>query len=181
MVGAALRACPLSGIQIKGLKHMTTDRARLAGWIPAVYLDQRASVPLSFVLQLSEELAPSHISDRLGKCRVLHHMLDRQALDADHLVLADQTCREFVLIVPASIAYSGVDLGDLPPSLFPIATALLLFCMPFLGTRQLLCITCEVFGIVYFLALRGDHHRNQPQIDADPLRQDGEWRDLLFY
>src|SRR6266568_6015505 len=101
---------------------MTTNGARFRRGIPLVYFDQRAFIPCRFVLQLSEELAPSHISYGLGKCRVLHHILDRQALDADHLVLADQTCGEFVLIVPAFIAYSGVNLGDLPASLFPIAT-----------------------------------------------------------
>src|SRR5260370_20594864 len=52
--------------------------------------------------------------------------------------------------------------------------------MALLGAPQLLVVRGQVFGIVNFLTPRGAHQRSEPQIDTDPLRRDGQWRDLFF-
>src|SRR5215472_13764915 len=94
---------------------MTTGATRLAGRVPAINLDQAAPVPLGLVFQVPHELAPTHISDRLGKGGMLHHVLDCQALDHDRLVLTNEFRRKLVLISTTSIGYSGMDLGDTLP------------------------------------------------------------------
>src|SRR5260370_20997195 len=77
--------------------------------IEPIDLDQGPSIPLGFIFQLADELAPAHIADRFGERVVLDHILDCQALHADHLVFVDDACREFVLVVSPSIGDTSVD------------------------------------------------------------------------
>ena len=60
----------------------------------AVNLDQGASVPLGFVFQLTNELAPTHVTDRFRQAVVLDHVLDGQTLHANHLVFVNHACAE---------------------------------------------------------------------------------------
>src|SRR5438045_8980608 len=78
----------------------------------AINLDPSSSVPLGFVFQLSDELAPSHIADSFCECMVLDHVLDRQALDADHLVFVNNTGRKFVLVVMTLVVNASMHAGD---------------------------------------------------------------------
>ena len=50
---------------------MSTVGTALGGWIPLVNLDQSPPIPDRLVFQLSDELAPAHITDGLGKRMVL--------------------------------------------------------------------------------------------------------------
>ena len=64
---------------------MTATRARFTGRVEPINLDHGSPVPGRFVLQLPHELAPAHVGNRFGQGGVLHHVLDRQALDHDRL------------------------------------------------------------------------------------------------
>jgi hypothetical protein len=46
---------------------MLAGMTSLRRWVPLVDFDQGASVSPGFVLQLTDKLTPSHITDRLGK------------------------------------------------------------------------------------------------------------------
>ncbi len=87
---------------------MTTIKATFGGRIELVNLDKGTCIPLCFVLQLPDELTPTDVRDGFSQAMVFDHILDLQTLDADHLVFADQLCRELVLIVTASVAERNV-------------------------------------------------------------------------
>ena len=109
---------------------MPTVEAPLRGRVPAIDLDERASVPPGLVVQLAHELAPSHVADTLGERVVLAHVLDREALDAHHLVFADDAARELVLVVPSPVGNACMEAGDLEPRPGSVTAALLLFSEP---------------------------------------------------
>src|SRR5260370_9849975 len=91
-----------------------------AGGIPAIDFNEVSSVPPAFILQLADELAPSHITDRLGEAVIFDHILDRQTLHADHLVLANNACRKFVLVVSTTVMNTGMHTGNSAPCFLPI-------------------------------------------------------------
>src|SRR2546427_253136 len=105
---------------------MATARAGLTGRIPPINLDHRAPVPLRLVFELAHKFAPAHVGNHLGERGMGHHVLDREALDHDRLVLTDQASRKLVLMVSASIGYSGIDFGDSAPLFLAVLRALLL-------------------------------------------------------
>src|SRR5262245_14634910 len=84
-------------------------------WEKAVNLDQGPPVPLALVVQLTDERAPSHIRDRFCKLVVFDHVLDRQTLDAYHLVFANDACRKFVLVVTTLVIDTGMHAGYFEP------------------------------------------------------------------
>ena len=94
---------------------MTTVKAAFGGWVPLVDLDKATPVPTGFVFQLSDELTPSHITNRFCKLVVLYHILDLQTLDAYDLVLADDLCRELVLVVSSAVGNLLMETSNLAP------------------------------------------------------------------
>src|SRR5262245_53063846 len=90
---------------------MSATRARFAGWVPSINLDHRSAVPRRLVLELSDQFSPTYISNRTGEGWVLHHVLDREALDYDRLVLTNQVRRKLVLMMSSSIGDAGMDPG----------------------------------------------------------------------
>ena len=159
---------------------MLAGATRLTRRIPAINLDERASIPPGFVYQLAHELAPTHIADGFGERVVLDHVLDRKALDAHHLVFADDACRELVLVVPPPVGDAGMDTGHGLTSLCPVTAALLLFDEPTLGLRQFLLIPGKIPGIANGLAGREHDHRCKSQVEPDHRVHHGQRRNLLF-
>jgi hypothetical protein len=80
------------------------------------------------------------------------HLFDREALDADHLVVADDAGREVVLVVPSPVSDTGVETSDLLSGLGTVLAALLLFGKPTLSLRQFLLILDKIPGIANGLA-----------------------------
>src|SRR6266446_9617841 len=126
MEGVTLRTPPEPFIERKGLENMPTMGTAFRTGVPLVNLDQGAPIPLRFVLQLAHELAPAHIRDGLGEAVILEHVLDRETLDADHLVLVNDASREFVLIIPSPICYLGMVTRDLETCLGSVLASLFL-------------------------------------------------------
>ncbi len=91
---------------------MSTVKTAFGGGIPLVDLDQVASIPFCFVGQKGHKFRPSNITDRFCKAMILDHVLDLQTLHADRLVFTDQTCRELMQEVTASISNAGMDLRN---------------------------------------------------------------------
>src|SRR5579863_945208 len=159
---------------------MLTIEALLRGGAPAINLYEGASVPAGLVLQLAHELSPTHIADTLGEAVVLEHVLDRQALDAHHLVFADNARRELVLVVPPPISDPGVDSGYSEPRPGTVPTAPLLPGEPPLRLCQLPLVRGEIPGIAHGLSCREDHHRGQAQVKPDHRLHRRERRDIFF-
>ncbi len=160
---------------------MTTHRTSFAGGVPAINLDHAAPVPGSLVLQLAHKLAPADISNGFGQGGMLQHVLDRQALAADRLVLTDQSGGELVLVVSSAIGNARMDLGDFVPRLLTVLRAFFLASKPPVGLGQLLLVTGKRAGIVEGLAIGGDNHRLEPQVDPDLVGRLGQGGDFFFH
>ena len=146
---------------------MATARAGLTGRVPPINLDHRAPVPLRLVFELAHKFAPAHVGNRLGERGMGHHVLDREALDHDRLVLTDQASRKLVLMVSASIGYSGMDFSDSAPLFLAVLGALLLAGKFPLCSGQGFGVPRGVPGILEDLAVGGGHKRFQAQVNAD--------------
>ncbi len=72
---------------------MLASMTGLGRGIPAVNLDKSSSVPVGFVFQLADKLAPSYITDGLCQRVVLDHILDRQAHFSAHRSDRTGICR----------------------------------------------------------------------------------------
>jgi hypothetical protein len=149
--------------------------------IEPIDLDQGSSIPLGFIFQLADELAPAYIADRFGERVVLDHILDCQALHADHLVFVDDACREFVLVVSASIGDTSVDFSDFETSFVAVTARLLFPGVPSLSFCQLLLILGKIAWVANGLTRRKGYHRLDAQIEPDHLRGNGKRLDVLCY
>ena len=188
MEGLTLGTLPEPDIKRKGGKDMSTVRTALGRRIPLVNLDQGASVPLGFVLQLADKFTPTHIADGLGKGMVFEHVLDRETLDADCLEpclggrqRVNDASRELLLVVPTAIPDLGMNASHFETSLRPVLTAFLCACKSALGFCQLLFILAEELRIADVFPRREDHHRFQAKVKPNLLGQGRQRFDVFFY
>src|SRR6266568_2446777 len=87
---------------------MSTIKTAFGGWVPLVNLDEVASIPLGLVFELGHEFAPSCVRDSFSEGMIFDHVFDCKCLDTDRLVLTDQTCRELMQEVTATISDAGM-------------------------------------------------------------------------
>src|SRR6266568_3022986 len=160
---------------------MATVKTAFGRGIPLVNLDQVSSIPCCFVFQLGHKLRPTHITDGLGKTVVLDHVLDLQALDADRLVFTNQTGRELMQEVTASISNTGMDTSNLLTGFGSILAPLLFAGMSSLRFCQLLLIFLEELGVPHHLTSREDDERFQAQVSPYTLLTWFKRFDLFFY
>jgi hypothetical protein len=148
--------------------------------VPLINLDQGSSIPLGFVFELADKLAPSHIADRFCKAVVLDHVLDCQTLNADHLVFVNNAGRELVLVVTTTIIDAGMHTGDFETCFLSVLRSLLFLGMPTLGLCQPLRILCKEGGIANPLTGGEDDHRLESQIQTDYVGRWGQGLARLF-
>ena len=181
MEGLAFRTQPEPFIQRKRVKHMPTGVAPLRRWVPLINLDKGSAIPRCFVLKLAGELAPSHIRDGFSEGVVLDHILDRETLDADHLVLVNDASRELVLIIPTPISNLSVCFSYLEPCFRTILTAFFLLTEPSLSLSQFLLTLSEVPRIAHVFPIGSDDHALQAKVKPHLLLHYRQVLDILFY
>ncbi len=120
---AAGRASPRPGGQAQLGERELACRAGLGRGVPAAGHDQLAAGSLALVLQLAAELAPPAVADRPGQAPVADHVGDREVLDRDQVVAADQAGGGLVQEVAAGVGDLAVGPGDLGPCLGPVGRA----------------------------------------------------------
>src|SRR6266853_3304991 len=160
---------------------MSTVKAAFGRGIPLVDLDQVPAIPRCFVGQKGHKLTPPHVTDRFCQRVVFDHVLNRQRLDTDRLVFTNQTCRELVQEVTASLSNTGMDASNVLTSLGSILTPLLFPGVPSLCFRQLLLIFVEELRIADRLTSREDDDLFQAQVSPDGLLYWVKLFDLLCY
>jgi hypothetical protein len=133
---------------------MSTVGTPLRRRVPLVNLDEHPPIPCCFLLQLSDELAPAHITNGLCQAVILDHIHNLKTLDADGLVFTNQPRRELMLIVPSSVYNLGMDTGNLESCLGPVLASLLLRSQAFLSLGKFLLNLAEVLGIADLLPCR---------------------------
>jgi hypothetical protein len=160
---------------------MPTVKTAFGRGVPLVNLDQGPPIPGRFVLQLPDELTPTHVRDSLCQAMVFDHVLDLQTLDTDDLVFAYDVGRELVLRVSPSIGNLLMDASNLQTSFCTVLGTFFLLRVTALSFCQLLLILSEELGVAGGLPLRGDDHRLQAQVEPDHLGRDFQWLDVLFH
>ncbi len=159
---------------------MLTGTTHLTGRVPMVYLDHGTSVPLGFVFQLTDELTPTHITDRFCQAVVFDQVLDGQTLDANHLVFMYDACRELVLVVPSTVIDPSMDFGNLETGLVSVFRAFLFLGMPTLRFCQSFLILGKVARIADALTSRESHHGLDAQVKTDHFIDHWQGLDVLF-
>jgi hypothetical protein len=147
--------------------HVPALRTSLAAREEAVYLHQGAPIPIGFVLQLTDQLAPRRIGNGSAVSLTPQHPFDAQVLDGDQLVFLDQPCRELMQVIFARVGDPGVDTGNPLPRLLAITRALLLLGEPLLRLCQADAMAVEATRVLDRLALAGDQQTLEPQVHTD--------------
>jgi hypothetical protein len=93
VVRSTLWTSPLSNIKRQFIDYVTAMSTTFRAGKASVNFNQRPTVPLALVFQLSNQLGPASISDRLCKFVVLQHILHSQILDSNRLIFAYQSSR----------------------------------------------------------------------------------------
>ena len=181
MLDPAFRAGPVTYIKRKGVEHMSTIKATLAGRVPLVNLDEGATIPRRFVFQLGHKLAPSHIRDGFAQCGMLDHILDLKTLNADRLVFTDQACREFVKEVRTSVSNPSVNPGNFETGLVSILGAFFLFRVATLGFCQFPLICGEKLGIANRFPIGEHDKRFQAQVSPNGVFCGGQQGNVIFH
>src|SRR6266516_6923769 len=83
---ATCRTDPFPYVQGKQVEYMLACATRFRGWVEPIDLDQSTSVPLGFVVELTDKFTPSRVTDSFCKLGILDHVLDCQALHTYHFV-----------------------------------------------------------------------------------------------
>lgn len=86
---------------------------QLTGREPAVGNDQRIAAKVSFVLKLSAEFVEPGIIDCSGQTVILHHPLDVQILDGNHVKVLGEIIRQLVKLFLALAFNVVVQLSQL--------------------------------------------------------------------
>ena len=159
---------------------MSTVKTAFGGGIELVNLDKGTSIPGRFVFQLPDEFTPTHIRDGFCQAVVFDQVLDLQTLDTDRLVLTDQLCREFLLVITASITNTSMKTSDLEPCLGAVLGALLFLGEATVRTCQFLLLLAEELGVAVSVPVTSDHHRLQPQVNSHLFGNNGQELDVFF-
>jgi hypothetical protein len=138
-------------------------------------------LPYQAALYSSWRTNPPHVVNRLGQAVVPDHVLDRQTLDANRLVLANNAGGELLLVVATAIGNPSVNACDFAPSLLTIARAFFLLGKATLCAGQLLLVACKELGIADGFTIGGDDHRLEAQVQPNALVDDRLGGDVFFH
>src|SRR5712692_9306535 len=159
---------------------MSTIKAAFGRRVPLVDFDKGPSIPLRFVLKLSHQFRPSHITDGLSQTMVLDYILDVQTLDAYDLVLTYDLCRELVLRVSSSVSNASVNTSHFHAGFRTVLRAFFLACMSPLRFCQFFLLFDKELGVAVGMPIGSNHHRLQAQIKPDLLIDKRRVLDILF-
>jgi hypothetical protein len=167
MAGATPLAYPRADRQRQPVGQVTARRAGLARWQPTVDDDQIAPIPGALVLQHPAQLAPGRVADRPGKRVVGGHASHVQVLDHDRLVFADESSRQLVQMIAASVGDAGVDAGNPQTGPATVVGPLLSAGQDPLRLGESLEVPEPVAWVRDLLPCRQRHQRGQPGVNAD--------------
>ncbi len=167
MPDATLWADPFAHIKREVFHDLLAIMTGFTGGIPTIDFDEGSSVPLALVVQLTNELTPSDITDSFCEAVIFDHVLDSQTLHADHLVFVDDACRKFVLVVATTVIDTSMHTGYFAPCFLTILRALLFLGVPTLSLCESLLIRGRELWIAHSFTSREDYHRLQAQVKTN--------------
>lgn len=90
---STLWTIPFPNIKRQFIDNATAISTTFRTGKPTVNFNQRSTVPLALVLQLTNQLTPTGIGNGLCQFVVFHHILHYQVLDRNRLVFTYQSSR----------------------------------------------------------------------------------------
>ena len=96
VVRLAFRAVPFTDVQWQRFKEVTAVPTAFTTGEPPVNLHKGTSVPLAFIFELTYQLSPGCITDTECQLVVSYHILNRQVLNNDGLVITHQLSGQFM-------------------------------------------------------------------------------------
>src|SRR4028118_2048981 len=172
MARSTFWAIPFPNIKRQFIDNTPAVSTALRAREPSVNCDQCPTVPLTLVLQLSNQLTPATIGNRLSQLVVFHHVLHRQVLNRNHLVFAYQLSRQLVQKIFTGISYLSLDFCHTPSSFLPIFRAFDAARQSFLRVSQLQSKTLKVMRVSYLLTITGCNQRGDPDIYSNLFIRD---------
>ena len=124
----AARTSPFTITEPQVLLHASARTTGLATRIEPVNLDDGSTVPLGFVLQLTDQFVPATVGYRSCETMVLHHVLRGERFHADDLVLVNQLSGRLVQMVHPHVLNLLVDSRQLATK-FHYPLGLLICCL----------------------------------------------------
>ena len=158
MVGATIRAYPRAHGKVLHLGVLfSAARANLARREELPDSDEYLSVTLRLIGELPKEFTPCGIPDALCQLMIFHHVLGRETLHADDVILPHNLSRELLLVVPSHVSDMLLKAGDPQASLLTVLASLLLSGKLPLKASELLLTLSEVLGVFVFISIAGDN------------------------
>ena len=121
MASTATGALPLSDTEILYLRVLIpASGTNLTTGVEGGHSHHGAFIPPRLIFQHSEEVPPASITDLMGQLMVAHHPLDIEVFDCDHLVFANESSAQFLVMVVTPVRNALMDPGNLDLLLLPI-------------------------------------------------------------
>ena len=121
MASTATGALPLSNAEVLHLRVLIpASGTNLTAGVEGGYTHNSASIPLSLIFQHSKEVAPTSVADIMSQLVVAHHPLDIEVFDCDHLVFANESSAQFLVMVVTPVRNALMDPGNLDLLFLPI-------------------------------------------------------------
>ena len=168
MGSTAMRAYPRAHGKVLHLRVLfSAARANLARREELPDSDDHLSVALRLIGELSEKFTPCGIPDALRQLMIFHHILGREALHADDVILPHNLSRELLLVVPSHVSNMLLKTGDPQASLLTVLASLLLSGKLPLKASELLLTLGEILGVLVFLSIAGDNEIFNTEVQTD--------------
>jgi hypothetical protein len=164
---SAFWTLPLSDAQWQLIDYKTTVSASLTRWEKAIYLYQFSTVPLAFILKLSNQFSPSSITDATSKRTIFDHVSDSQILNRYYLVFAYQLSRQLMQKIFSRITYFSVNSSHSNFCFFSVLRAFVSSRKNFLRCPEFSIFVIEMFGIGHFFSIRSSNQRGQSSVQAN--------------
>ena len=153
VVRPTFRAIPLSDIKRQFINNVTAASTAFRAGKPSVNFNQRPTVPLALVFQLTNQFTPASISNGCTELSVLQHIPHRQILNSNRLVFAYQSSGQLVKEICSLVSCFSMNSSNPTPGLLSIIRAFNFTRQSFLGLSQLQAKAFEAFWIGNFFPI----------------------------
>ncbi len=166
---------PLSNLQRQFIDDKTAISTTLARWEKAVNLNQFSTVPLAFILKLTNQFTPPSIRDATSKGTILNHVSHSQILNHYRLVFTYQLSGQLVQKIFSRVSNFCLNSSYSKSSFFSIFRTFLSSRKSLLCCSKLAVFLVKVLGISNFFGVRSSYQRSKTSIQANAFGGWWQW------
>ena len=175
----AIRTLPLSNTKRQLIDYKIAFSTLFTRWEKAIYLNQFSTIPLAFILKLSNQLSPASVRNTTSQRTVFNHVSDSQVLNRYYLVFAYQLIRQLVQKIESCIFNRCVNSGYGDTSLISIFRAFISPRKCFLRGFKLAVLTIKMLRVGNFYPVAGCHQTSQSCIQTNIFVSWWQWLNCL--